>query len=274
MQIKEIISESPLKVVLRHIKDLDDLERSIRKSPAGIDKDTEQKINDKRKQLMKKKQELGEEGYDKQRDKDAISGKPRKTSVGGGKKPKGYSKDKAEKAAIDNVKKALTKESDYVSESKMTFKDMMKQREFYHTFKQYVSGNANIDQVAELVRGYVDKETFADEVFKQGVRMGGAKGSRIKDLANYIRKDSNVLDLPGKAFKKIKKMFTKEEATAGATSAGSIATVANPVIAKHKPKKRGRYGAPQAPQKKKADGTATNALDVGNNLMGGKAIKR
>lgn len=223
MQIKEIISESPLKVVLRHIKDLDDLERSIRKSPAGIDKDTEQKINDKRKQLMKKKQELDE-------------------------------------ATID--------------ESKMTFKDMMKQREFYHTFKQYVSGNANIDQVAELVRGYVDKETFADEVFKQGVRMGGAKGSRIKDLANYIRKDSNVLDLPGKAFKKIKKMFTKEEATAGATSAGSIATVANPVIAKHKPKKRGRYGAPQAPQKKKADGTATNALDVGNNLMGGKAIKR
>lgn len=272
MQIKEIISESPLKVVLRHIKDLDDLERSIRKSPAGIDKDTEQKINDKRKQLMKKKQELGEEGYDTQRDADAVSGKPRKLSVGGGKKPKGYSKDKAEKAAMDNVKKVLAKKN--VNEGQMSFNDMMKNREFYYTFKQYVSGNANIDQVAELVRGRVDKETFADEVFKQGVRMGGAKGSRIKDLANYIRKDSNVLDLPGKAFKKIKKMFTKEEATAGATSAGSIATVANPVIAKHKPKKRGRYGAPQAPQKKKADGTATNALDVGNNLMGGKAIKR
>ena len=274
MQIKEIISESPLKIVLRHIKDLDDLERSIRKSPAGIDKDTEQKINDRRKQLMRKKQELGEEGYDTQRDKDAVSGKSRKLSVGsGGGKPKGYSKDKAEKAAIDNVKKALAKKN--VTEGQMSLKDMMKQREFYFTFKEYVKGNASIDQVAELVRGRVDKEQFANEVFKQGVRMGGTKGSRIKELANYIRKDSNVFDLPGKAFKKMKKMVgIGEEATAGATSAGNIATVANPVIAKHKPKKRGRYGAPQAPQKKKADGTATNALDVGNNLMGGKAIKR
>ena len=53
---------------------------------------------------------VNEEGYDTQRDKDAVSGKPRKTSIGsGGGKPKGYSKDKAEKAAMDNVKKALAK---------------------------------------------------------------------------------------------------------------------------------------------------------------------
>jgi hypothetical protein len=93
-----------------------------------------------------------------------------------------------------------------IEESQMSFDDMMKNREFYYTYKQYVKGNANVDQVAELVRGRVDKEQFADEVFKQGVMMGGTKGSRIKDLADHIRKDSNVLDLPGKAFSKIKKM--------------------------------------------------------------------
>ena len=60
---------------------------------------------------MRFRELIKEEGYDKQRDADAVSGKPRKTSVGGGKKPKGYSKDKAEKAAMDNVKKALAKES-------------------------------------------------------------------------------------------------------------------------------------------------------------------
>jgi len=49
---------------------------------------------------------LAEEEYDRQRDKDAVSGKPRKLSVGsGGGKPKGYSKDEAEQAALDNIKK-------------------------------------------------------------------------------------------------------------------------------------------------------------------------
>ena len=66
----------------------------------------------------------------------------------------------------------------------------------------------------------------------------------------------------------------KEEATAGATSAGNIATVASPPAAYHKPKKKGKYGAPKAPQKKNPDGTAKNALDVSNNIMGGKPIKR
>lgn len=65
-----------------------------------------------------------------------------------------------------------------------------------------------------------------------------------------------------------------ETATAGATSSGNIASVANPVSAHFKPKKRGKYGAPEAPQKRNADGTAKNALDLSNNLMGGKPIKR
>lgn len=65
-----------------------------------------------------------------------------------------------------------------------------------------------------------------------------------------------------------------EDATAGATVAGNIASVANPTAAKAKTKKRGKYGAPEAPQVKNADGTAKNALDVNKNLMGGNAIKR
>ena len=64
-----------------------------------------------------------------------------------------------------------------------------------------------------------------------------------------------------------------ETATAGATSAGNIASVANPTMAYgHRPKDS--KGLPKAPQKKKADGTAVNALDMGNNLMGGGTVKR
>lgn len=65
--------------------------------------------------------------------------------------------------------------------------------------------------------------------------------------------------------------IVNETATAGSTSAGSIASVAN---AKGKSTKKGRYGAPEAPQLKNADGTAKNALNVNNNLLGGKTIKR
>ena len=65
-----------------------------------------------------------------------------------------------------------------------------------------------------------------------------------------------------------------EAATAVATSAGNVASVANPTVARSKPTKKGKYGAPEAPQKKKKDGTTQNALDVSNNLMGGKTIKR
>ena len=68
--------------------------------------------------------------------------------------------------------------------------------------------------------------------------------------------------------------LVKETATQGATSAGNIAVVASVVGAKRPIKKTGRYGAPKAPQKLNSDGTAKNALDVSNNIMGGKAIKR
>jgi hypothetical protein len=56
------------------------------------------------------------------------------------------------------------------------------------------------------------------------------------------------------------------------TSAGAIATVANPPSANAKIKRKN--GAPVAPQKKNKDGTAKNALEIGNNLMGGGTVKR
>lgn len=65
-----------------------------------------------------------------------------------------------------------------------------------------------------------------------------------------------------------------EDATAGATSAGSIATVASVPGAKRKVSKKGKHGAPKAPQATNSDGTAKNALDINTNVMGGKAIKR
>ncbi len=63
-----------------------------------------------------------------------------------------------------------------------------------------------------------------------------------------------------------------ETATVGGTSA-AIATVANPIAARAKPKKT-KNGAPVAPQATKPDGTVKNALDMPNNIMGGKPIKR
>jgi hypothetical protein len=76
---------------------------------------------------------------------------------------------------------------------------------------------------------------------------------------------------------KITKRFTEEiaeNATAGGTSSAAMATVINPISANHKPTKRGKYGAPVAPQKLNKDGTVKNALDMSNNIMGGKPIKR
>jgi hypothetical protein len=85
-----------------------------------------------------------------------------------------------------------------------------------------------------------------------------------KKLFDYVSKKN-----------KAKKEGLEEEATAGATSAGNIASVANPKAAYFKPKKRGKYGAPQAPQRKNPDGTAKSALDVTDSLMGnGKVVKR
>ena len=78
-----------------------------------------------------------------------------------------------------------------------------------------------------------------------------------------------------------------ESATAGATSSGSIATVVSPHLAIGKDRGNRSYTgspgksgtkAPKLPkitQKKKADGTAVNALDIKGNIFGGgAALKR
>ena len=69
---------------------------------------------------------------------------------------------------------------------------------------------------------------------------------------------------------KIKEIM--ETASATATASGNIAAVANPVQA-HAKLKRDKNGIPVAPQKKKPDGTAVNALDVTDNVMG-SIVKR
>ena len=51
------------------------------------------------------------------------------------------------------------------------------------------------------------------------------------------------------------------------TSAGSIAVVSTPVGGLIK---RGKYGAPEAPQKKDKNGTVVNALDQKTNILGNK----
>ena len=63
-----------------------------------------------------------------------------------------------------------------------------------------------------------------------------------------------------------------ETASATATASGNIAAVANLVQA-HAKLKRDKNGIPFAPQKKKPDGTAVNALDVKDNVMG-SIVKR
>ncbi len=77
-----------------------------------------------------------------------------------------------------------------------------------------------------------------------------------------------------------------ESATAGSTSAGAIASIANPHLSPGKargnksytgsPGKSGTKAPPQPKvvQKKNADGTAKGAAEVGGNLFGGTPVKR
>jgi hypothetical protein len=83
---------------------------------------------------------------------------------------------------------------------------------------------------------------------------------------------------------KIREIF--EDATAGGTSAGAIATVVSPHIAIGKDKGKKSYtgspgksgtkapAVPKATQAKNTDGTAKNALDMGTSIFGGAAVKR
>jgi len=70
--------------------------------------------------------------------------------------------------------------------------------------------------------------------------------------------------------KKHKKNKIKEIATAGGTSAANVSVGA--IYKNDTP--RDKNGMPKAKQKKKKDGTAVNALDMGANIMTGGSIKR
>lgn len=89
----------------------------------------------------------------------------------------------------------------------------------------------------------------------------------------HAKVEKDHLDMKAKGWSHDKPKV-KEEATAGGTSAGMVASVSSVVGAKRKVSKKGKYGAPKAPQATNADGTAKNALDMKNNVMGGKTIKR
>lgn len=68
-----------------------------------------------------------------------------------------------------------------------------------------------------------------------------------------------------------------ETASAGATSAGNIATVVSPHVAIGNVKKYGKGSSARPPktiQAKNPDGTAKNALDLKTNIFGSNAVKR
>ena len=102
----------------------------------------------------------------------------------------------------------------------------------------------------------------------------GEGTEKCKEGEYYCRESKKCKPIPDGHTVDDSGYLVKETATAGATSAGNIASISSVVGAKRPIKKAGRYGAPKAPQKLMPDGTAKNALDVSNNIMGGKAIKR
>ena len=246
---------------------------------------------------MKLRELFNEEGYDTQRDKDAVSGKPRKISVGGGKKPKDYSKDKAEKAALKNIKKM--KQFSEAELDEITRRNVLKGLGLAGVAAA-TGAKVDIAKAAQKVGGSTAREKI--QAMEPGEQFWYVKVvdptkptdrgeyvfsldtfKNIDDARETIREifrgygyDTDIRIEVSLARKKAaKKESVSEEATAGATSAGNIASVANPRAAHSKPKKKGRYGAPQAPQRKNPDGTAKNALDGGDSLMAaGKVLKR
>ena len=91
-----------------------------------------------------------------------------------------------------------------------------------------------------------------------------------KHLLKIYQNIMNTNDVPDE-FKSMG--MIGEVMTSGATGTSGQADVVNPSQA-YGHRKRDKKGIPKAPQKKNPDGTAKNALDIKNNLMGGETIKR
>jgi len=124
---------------------------------------------------------LAEEEYDKQRDADAVSGKPRKLSVGsGGGKPKGYSKDKAEKAALDNIKKMpqFSKED--------SNNELARIRELANIDEETYDGDDFYEAYGDL---WFNEDDVVDEAEYQGrkVKLGKPMQGDVKKFKVYVK---------------------------------------------------------------------------------------
>lgn len=118
------------------------------------------------------------------------------------------------------------------------------------------------------------KQFLNDELGPHSGETGSPQENEAHEIAGVIMRHFN------KQFPHYleSKPLQLEDATAGGTSAGAIATVVNPHIAIGNTKKYGK-GAPAKPPKAvqalNKNGTAKNALDLpGTSLFGGSAVKR
>ena len=98
-------------------------------------------------------------------------------------------------------------------------------------------------------------------------------GKQAQPQAGQAKPQAGQDPQAGQAQPQMQTQSIDEVATAGATSAGAIATVANPAHA-HGDIPRDKNGIPKKKSKKKSDGTVVNALDANDSFFGGKIAKR
>jgi len=154
------------------------------------------------------------------------------------------------------------KEEDDVDESGIMYKAGVKKygKDGMKKIQSAAGKGASAEEIGKIKDQHNKKKESADP-----------EVDAIKQLAGIVSKASTPQTAYSEELKRLAGI--NEYATAGATSAGNIASVANPDQAKgHRPKDS--KGLPKAPQKKKADGTAENALDIKDNLMGGATVRR
>jgi len=163
---------------------------------------------------------------------------------------------------------------DWDNAAKTAKEDISKDKDDYQAKKkalQDIQTDPNTHKDDELKKELMKRKYELDKEGKEKGYKEDAEVDAIKQLAGIVSKAVTPQTAYSEELKKLAGI--NEFATAGATSAGNIASVANPAQAKgHRP--TDSKGLPKAPQKKKADGTAENALDIKDNLMGGATVKR
>jgi len=168
----------------------------------------------------------------------------------------------------------LVKQAEKGATEDVAQEDMAKNKDDYQEKKkalQDIQMDPNTHKDDELKKELMKKKYELDKEGKEKGYKEDAEVDAIKQLAGIVSKAVTPQTAYSQELKKLAGI--NEFATAGATSAGNIASVANPAQAKGQRPKDSK-GLPKAPQKKKADGTAENALDIKDNLMGGATVKR